>query len=133
MERTYRPALDDKAPTAFNDSSNQGLGLAPMGAATAAAAAGEPPKGGYRGMRPTNTAATSPVPPLSANPMMPQRAFSFTEERGPAVPAAVEQERIRRKPLPTIGTGGGGSPLMGSQTPTGADGAEPWLPGGAQR
>lgn len=131
MERTYRPALDDKSHMGFDDGSNPGLGLAPMGAATVAAgAAAMPPNGGYRGVRPTNNAASTSPTSLAAPP----RAFSFGEERA----AVAEKERVRRKPLPTIGTGGGvegQSPLMSAsaRTPTGAaDGTEPWLPGGAK-
>lgn len=129
MERSYRPALDDKLPMGFGGSGNSGLGLAPLGAHPVTAGADPvPPNGGYRGVRPTNNAAsTSPT-----NLAPPQRAFSYTEDRG----VSPEQERIKRKPLPTIGTGGGvqgQSPLMDVRTPTGtAAGTEPWLPGGGR-
>jgi hypothetical protein len=140
MERSYRPALDGKPPLDFNGSvgssmhGGEGLGLSSMGGAGAAVintSGGAPPNGGYRGVRPTGTN------PLSSNPTVaaPQRAYSFAEEK----PRSTEQERVRRKPLPTIGTGGGvgGSPLMGGGgglTPTGpAEGTEPWLPVGARR
>lgn len=131
MERSYRPALDDKAGLgmSFNDSRGTGLGLAPMGAAMVSSGDGAPPNGGYRGVRPTTSPNVAPSPVST-----PQRAFSFTETG--AGGDGGEQERIRRKPLPTIGTGGGAqgaSPLMGGDVPgTGADRAEPWLPAGAK-
>lgn len=133
MERSYRPALDDKTGMAFNDNGGAGLGLAPMGAAMVSSGDGAPPNGGYRGVRPT-TGNSASVAPSPVSTTVPQRAFSFTEAG--AGGDGGEQERIRRKPLPTIGTGGGAqgaSPLMGSDVPgTGADRAEPWLPGGAK-
>ncbi|ETN42753.1 uncharacterized protein HMPREF1541_01911 [Cyphellophora europaea CBS 101466] len=134
MERTYRPALDDKSDGmgGFDfggpggaSPTTAGLGLAPAGVATVSAGDQVPPNGGYRGMRPA-TAGTPVTPMTSAGP---QRAFSFSEVAG------AEQEKIRRKPLPTIGTGGGvqASPMAaGLETPTGPDRAEPWLPGGAK-
>lgn len=132
MERSYRPALDDKSGLgmSFNDSRGAGLGLAPMGAAMVSSGDGAPPNGGYRGVRATTGTSAAPTP---VSTTVPQRAFSFTEAGSGG--GSAEQERIRRKPLPTIGTGGGAqgvSPLMGADTSTGADRAEPWLPAGAR-
>lgn len=115
IDRTYRPALDDKV--FFADKPQNGLGLDSTTVATSVAG-GAAVAGPYHGLSPTQPS------PVAGH----QRAFSFSEE-------SRVQQGIRRKPLPTIGTGGateGPSLLIGALTPTttGHDRAEPWLPGG---
>ncbi|KPI41067.1 uncharacterized protein AB675_8187 [Cyphellophora attinorum] len=115
VDRTYRPALDDKV--FFADKPRSDVGLYPTSVPTSVVG-GASVVGAYRGAGPAQPS------PVAGH----QRPFSFNEE-------SRMQQGIRRKPLPTIGTGGateGASPLTGASTPTttGHDRAEPWLPGG---
>ena len=109
MDRTYRPALDEFfAP---EKPQQNGLGLNPSGLTTTVT--GGAISAGYRGF--------GPAPPSAAALTPRQRAFSF--DNG--------EQGIRRKPLPTIGTGGSGqpvSPMTPTYTTFNNDRAEPWLP-----
>jgi hypothetical protein len=127
MERTYRPALDEPKHVhrLYSDPEppmreTGGLGMHPPSIVGMPAAQAD---GAYRGMPPTN---------MSAGMTPPQRAYSFAADQPRGDPmASTADGGIKRKPLPTIGTGGA-SPALGAGTPTGGGGAEPWLPGKAR-
>jgi hypothetical protein len=129
MERTYRPALDEpkhvhrlysdpELPVPMRETG--GLGMHPPSVVGMPASQTD---GAYRGIPPTS---------LNAGVTPPQRAYSFAadEPRGASMASGADGG-IKRKPLPTIGTGGA-SPALGPGTPTGGGGAEPWLPGKAR-